>query len=104
MTEINVLYDLRPGTDLQAYQEWAKKVIAIILRAPGIIEFRANRNVLGEPNIRTVTVWKSLSDWGNFAESTQWQEIVTELSTRFAQNIQVGIWGPSPVIPDPLRP
>jgi heme-degrading monooxygenase HmoA len=104
MTEVELMYDLRPGTDLQAYQEWAKKAIGTVLSSPGIVEFRANRNVLGSPNIRSTTVWKSLADWGNFTESDQWTQMEMELRTKFAQDIQVHIWGPSPIVPEPLRP
>lgn len=104
MTEIELMYDLRPGTDMQAYQEWAKKAIGMALHSPGIIEFRANRNVLGTPYVRSTTVWKSLSDWSNFYESDQWKEIETELRAKFAQNVQIGIWAPSPIVPEPLRP
>ena len=104
MTEIELKYDLRPGIDLQAYQEWAKKAVGVVLSSPGIIEFRANRNVLGTPYIRSTTVWKSLSDWSKFIESEQWNELEMELRAKFAQNVQVGIWGSSPVVPEPLRP
>ena len=104
MTEIELMYDLKSGIDLQAYQEWAKKAIGIILGSPGIIEFRAHRNVLGTPYVRSTTVWKSLTDWSNFVEGGQWKQLEMELRAKFAHNIQVGIWGPSPIVPEPLRP
>lgn len=104
MTEVELMYDLRPGIDMQAYQEWAKKAIGMVLKSPGIIEFRAHRNVLGTPYVRSTSVWKNLSDWSNFFESDSWKVLETELRTKFAQNIQVEIWGPSPIIPEPLRP
>jgi heme-degrading monooxygenase HmoA len=79
MTEVNLSYDFIPGFDQQAYKEWAKKAIGTVLQSPGLVEFRAFRNVLGSPYVRTTTVWQSLTDWVNFFESPEWREIETEL-------------------------
>jgi hypothetical protein len=102
MIEVNLLYDLLPGIDQQAYGEWARKAIGAMLQQPGLVEFRANRNVLGSPQIRTTSVFQTLADWGKFVEST-WPPLELEMH-RFATNIRVEIWGPSPVVPEPLRP
>lgn len=104
MTEVDLMYDFRPGVDLKVYNEWAKKAIATTLKAPGIIEFRAFRNALGSPYIRATTVWKSTSDWTRFTESNEWSKIEEELRAKFADNIKVVIWGSSPVVPEPLKP
>jgi len=102
--EVNLYYDLLPGIDQQAYQEWAKKAIAFVMQSPGLIEFRANRNVLGSPFVRSTTVWQTLTDWANFAQSEEWEKIAAELRDSFGVNIRVEIWGPSPIVPEPLRP
>ncbi len=104
MIEVHLLYDLPPGTDQQAYLEWAKKAIGLVMQSPGFIEFRANRNFLGSPYIRSTSVWKALPDWVNFAESESWRAIQAELLASFTADIKVEIWGPSPVMPEPLRP
>jgi len=103
MIEANMIYDLLPGADLQAYQEWAKKATGLVLQSPGLIEFRANRSVLGNPQVRATTVWKSLADWANYNESAEWQGLWNEMLA-FATNVSVELWGPSPVLPEPLRP
>ena len=104
MIEVDLKYDLLPGVDQQAYLAWAKKAIGTVLQAPGIVEFRANRNMVTSPQIRTTSVFKTMADWGNFAESAEWLDIKAELSDQFATNICVDIWGPSPVVPEPMRP
>jgi hypothetical protein len=101
--EVDVSYDYLPGMDKKAYAELGKNAAAVILKAPGLIEYRANWNLLGSPQVRTTTVWRSLSDWAKFAQSNEWAEIVTQGRT-FMTNIHVEIWGPSPIIPKPLRP
>jgi len=104
MIEVDLSYDLLPGIDQQAYGAWAKKAIGTILQAPGCVEFRASRNMLGSPWVRTTSLWKTMADWGNFGESAAWQAISAEIRDQFATNVRVEVWGPSPVVPEPLRP
>jgi heme-degrading monooxygenase HmoA len=104
MIEVVLLYDLVPGTDQKAYVEWAKKAIGLVLSSPGVIEFRASRNLLGSPFVRSISVWKSLADWQRFFESPGWQACEVDLRGKFAAKLKIEIWGPSPVAPEPLRP
>ncbi len=46
MIEVNMTYDLVPGIDQKAYGEWAVKTVSAVLKAHGLKEFRANRNIL----------------------------------------------------------
>jgi len=103
MIEVNVIYDFLPGINQEAYAEFAKKSIGTMLQAPGFVEFRANRNILGSPKVRITTVWQSLSDWAKFSESTAWQTLELELHS-FTTNNSTEIWGQSPLVPEPLRP
>ena len=104
MVEVVLLYDLVPGTDQKAYVEWAKKAIGHVLKSPGIIEFRAYRNLLGSPYVRSISVWKTLADWQNFFESEAWKGYEAELRGKFAAKLRIEMWGTSPVAPEPLRP
>ena len=104
MIEVDMKWDFLPGVDQQAYQAWAKKAIGSVLQSPGIVEFRASRSMLGPPEVRATSVWKTMADWGNFDESATWQALKAELLDQYAQNLSVDIWGPSPVVPEPLRP
>lgn len=102
MIEVIQTYDLLPTADLAAYAGWAKRTAQAVLEQPGIKELRAHRNILGNPQIRTTTVWDSISDWARFADKA-WQEMERELSA-FAVNYKVELWRPSPILPEPLRP
>lgn len=103
MIEVNSTWDLLPNVDQQAYGEFAQRAIGAILKAPGLIEFRASRNMLGSPQVRSTSVFRTLADWASFNESDAWRELEADLR-RFATNIGVEIWGPSPVLPEPVRP
>ena len=103
MIESTMTYDLFPNVDMMAYQEWTKRGIAIMAKQPGMLEFRANRNVLGSPRVRTTTVFRSLEDWAKFADSDAWHSIEAEMQG-FATNVQIELWGPSRLLPEPVRP
>jgi hypothetical protein len=104
MIEVDLKYDFLPGVNQQAYQRWAKKAIGTVLQSPGVVEFRASRNMMASPQVRATSVFKNMADWGNFAENAEWLALKAELSDKFATNVCVDIWGPSPVVPEPLRP
>jgi heme-degrading monooxygenase HmoA len=103
MIEVNTTYEILPNTDQRAYGEFAKKATGTILKAPGLVEFRANRSLLGSPLVRTTSVFRTLSDWASFAETDEWRELDAEFRS-FVTDIRVEIWGPSPVLPGPVRP
>jgi heme-degrading monooxygenase HmoA len=91
MIEAILTWDLLPNVDQQGYGAFAQKAIGATMKAPGLIEFRANRNMLGSPQVRSTSVFKTLADWANFNDSVEWRD-------------RVEIWGPSPVLPEPVRP
>ena len=102
MIEVNQTYDLAPGIDQQAYGQLVAKAIDILRKAPGFVELRAHRNLLGSPQVRTTTVWQSVADWGKFREGTEQQAMEAELRA-FVTNFKAELWGPSPLLPEPLR-
>lgn len=103
MIEVIKTYDLLPGIDRQAYLDYGKRAMATMLKAPGIVEIRAYRSLLGSPQVRLALVWQTLADWAAFAEGPERQGLDAELF-QFANNIGVELWGPSPATPEPLRP
>ncbi len=103
MIEVNKTYDLVPGIDRQAYLEYGKRALATMLKAPGLIEIRVYRSLLGSPQVRLTLVWQTLADWASFAESPERQKLDSEL-LEFATDIGLELWGPSPTTPEPLRP
>ena len=103
MIEVNKTYDLLPGIDQQAYLEYSKRALATILKAPGLVEIRSYRSLLGAPHVRLTLLWQTLTDWAKFAESPERQMLDSEL-LKFGTDIGLEIWGPSPAVPEPLRP
>ena len=104
MIEVHYAWDLLPGIDPQGYGEWARKAISSLLKAPGFVEVRAQRNMLGLPQGLAISVWQTMADWAKYNESAEWQAFMAELRDKWATNFRVEIWGPSPVVPEPIRP
>jgi hypothetical protein len=103
MVEVTATYDFFPNIDQQAYGALAKRVIDTLLKAPGFVELRANRNLMASPQVRATYVFQTMADWANFVESAEYRALDTELRL-FVTNLKVDIWGPSPVVPEPIRP
>jgi heme-degrading monooxygenase HmoA len=103
MIEVTITWNLKADINSQAYEEFANKATRLYLNAPGFVEFRVHRNLLGSPTVRATYVWQSLADWAKFFESAELQALGAELRT-FATDIETQLWGPSPIIPEPQRP
>ncbi len=102
MIQAVLTYDLVPSADQPAYLTWARNAIGLVMQQPGLIEFRAHRNLLGAPLFRVTIEWQSMADLEKFLLGA-WQPVEAELRT-MATNIRWEYWGPSPVVPEPLRP
>jgi len=102
MIESVITFDLMPNIDMKAFQEWVDKVGVTMATQPGMVEFRANRNILGNPMSRTVTTFQSLEDWARFNQGP-WQSMVLEFR-KFATNLKIELWGPSPIMKQTVRP
>lgn len=104
MIEVHLAYDLKPDIEEEAYFNWIKQAIVPALKSEGIVEIRARRNVKESPAVLVTGVWKSMEEWTKFSQSESWNSLVDTLQTTFATNVRIEVWGPSPFLPDPLRP
>jgi heme-degrading monooxygenase HmoA len=103
MVEVSFTYDFHPNIDERAYSVVAKKATAIMVKAEGFIELKANRNMVGSPHVRRTSVWKSLAHWAALNQQREFQELSAEFR-KYITNLHVDFWGPSAMLPDPIRP
>ena len=104
MVEVNTTWDFLPDMDQDAYAVWSNKKIKLHLQAPGLIEFRANRNLIGMPQARATSVWQTMENAARFMESADYREIIADGLDSLITNMNVSFWGTSPMIPEPIRP
>jgi heme-degrading monooxygenase HmoA len=103
MIEVAFTYDFLPGIDEAAYARVARRATSMMRSADGFIEFHANRNMLGSPHVRRTSVWKSFASYAALIEQPEFQKINAEFRT-FVANLDIVIWGPSPLIPTSIGP
>jgi quinol monooxygenase YgiN len=97
-----VKYDIHPDK-LQAFQKWVEGAIPRLLSVPGVIEFRSYRGAAGAPQIVGTVEFADMSAWAAWSSNEEVQKTVAELHT-LAVNVTNELWGPSPVVPAPMRP
>ena len=102
MIEVAFTYDFLQNIDENAYAKLARRATNMMVAADGFIEFHANRNLLGSPRVRRTSVWKSFADYANLIEDPEFQKINSEFRT-YVTNLEVIVWGPSPLMPNPMR-
>ncbi len=103
MIEVAFTYDFQSNINEEAYAKLAKKATAMMLSSKGFVEFRAHRNMVGSPHVRRTSIWTSLADWAALAQDPEFQKLTAEFRT-YVNNLDVQIWGPSPITPGPIRP
>ncbi len=101
MIEVIVRYDLTPELDEQNYQLWTRKAVQRLMQAPGVVQISANRSLISA-TVRIVLTWENAACWGAFADKPEWQKLISEL-TGFTREVNVELWGSSPLVPEPLR-
>jgi len=84
--------------------KWAmESAVPRILKAPGLKEFCSYRPATGTHQIAAVSTFKDMVSCASWLEQPDTQKMMEELR-QFCFNLSVDIWGPSPVIPEPMRP
>ena len=85
------------------YKKWTESAIKRTIGVPGVVEFRAYRPVSGSSQVVVTYEFPDLATWATWQEDEQTQAVLNELRT-VAVNVLSELWGPSPVVPDPIRP
>jgi antibiotic biosynthesis monooxygenase (ABM) superfamily enzyme len=96
-------YDIRPD-QAGAYARWASEsAIPRIMAIPGLVEFRGYRPVTGRQQIAANYEFTDMAAWAAWIAHPDYQKLMAEFRS-FATNVTAEVWGPSPVVPEPLRP
>jgi quinol monooxygenase YgiN len=95
-------YDIHPDK-LEAFQKWVEGAIKRCMSVPGVVEYRAYRGAAGAPQIVSTWEFADMSAWAAWSSSEDMQKLYAEAHT-LAVNVTTELWGPSPVVPAPVRP
>lgn len=95
-------WDIHPDK-MDAYAKWAEGVIKGLPAVPGLVEFRGYRTAAGSSQAVVTYEFADMAAWAAWMSSEETQKVRAELGT-LALNVQVEVWGPSPIAPAPIRP
>ena len=89
--------------DMEWYRERGGEWVPMVLRQPGVVEFRAYRSpTLSSPQVMVHSQFATMADLQRWMASDEYRRIMGEL--RGCGNITVAVWDDSPVVPQPRRP
>jgi quinol monooxygenase YgiN len=95
-------WDIHPDK-VEAYLEWTQGAIRRTLAVPGVVEFRAYRPASGTSQVVITYEFADLASWAAWYGHEGTQKVLDELHT-LALDVTLELWGPSPVVPAPIRP
>ena len=95
-------WDIHPDKK-DAYSQWTAGAIQRTLASPGVVEFRAYRPATGTSQVVVTYEFSGMADWAAWQEHENVQNVLDELRT-LAFNVNIEVWGPSRVVPEPIRP
>lgn len=97
-----VRWDYLPDK-VETIARWQESAIRRTVAVPGVIEFRAYRPVSGVSRYLVTYEFADLAAWAAWYGHEETQKVLDELHT-LALNVTLELWGPSPVVPKPIRP
>jgi len=103
---MSVLYitkwNINPGK-VEEYPKWAQSAIQRTLAAPGVVEFRAYRASAGSHQTVVTYEFADMDAWSAWQANEDVQNVFAETHI-MGLNVTAELWGPSPVVPKPIRP
>lgn len=102
MVLVVMKWDIHPDK-VEAYLKWTESAIKRTLAAPGVVEFRAYRPVTGASQVVVTYEFADLATWAAWRGNEDVQKVLNELRT-LTLNVNSELWGPSLVVPAPIRP
>jgi hypothetical protein len=91
-TEVSVTFNIARGTNMEEYKEWATGVLTKVRSAQGCYKCRFSTNILDSPRAKWTAWWLDFNHWAAFTESDQWQSILFNLHSKYANCINIEIW------------
>ncbi len=95
-------WNIHPDKE-EEYPKWAQSAIQRYLKIPGVVEFRGYRTVAGRRQVVITFEFVDMNAFAAWQGSQDVQKITAEAFT-MTLNLKVELWGPSPIVPKPIRP
>ena len=87
----------------EAYPDWAQSAVSRLLAVPGVVEFRAYRPATGCHQVAATYEFTDMQAWASWRHHEDTQKVFNE-GNAYMTNMSLELWGPSPIVPEPIRP
>lgn len=87
----------------EAYAKFAQGAIPRTVGVPGVVEFRGYRPASGASQVVGTYEFADMAAWTAWYNHDDIQQVVADLRA-VANDVTMEIWGPSPIVPEPIRP
>ncbi len=91
-TEMNLTFNLMKSTNEDIFQEWQRKAAAAVQNSRDWAVILYSHNMLDSPQKQWTAWWTSIHGWTEFAESSEWLEVLEELYMDYAYDVRVETW------------
>ena len=88
---------------VETYTAWAPSAIRRTLAAGGVTEFRGYRPASGSAEVIVTYEFADMAAWAAWYDHDDVQRVIAEVHT-LATGVTTELWGPSPIVPQPIRP
>lgn len=85
------------------FLQWTESAIKRTVVGLGVVEFRGYRPASGASQSVVTYEFTDMAAWAAWQSDGEVQKVLAELHT-LASNVEIEIWGPSPIVPQPIRP
>jgi antibiotic biosynthesis monooxygenase (ABM) superfamily enzyme len=97
-----IKWDILPEKT-EEYNQWVRKALKMSLDIPGVIEFRAFRSIMGGKQVVSMYEFANIKTWASWQENKEFQKHLEE-GRNYWTNMSQELVGPSPFVPEPIRP
>ena len=98
-----VRFDILPDK-MEKYPKWIKNYYRNTIEVRGVKEFRGYRTLASsQGNVVVTYEFKNMETWAKWRSHMEIIKFLEELR-KFVTNMTFELWGPSPIVPEPLHP
>ena len=105
MALLMITWDLPPAEQRQVYDAKGPEWVEMVMRQPGVIQFRGFRNPFHTTPMAMIHVeFDSLASCMRFIESGDYATLSAEMYAAGVTNVSAQLWKASPSVPRSLMP
>ena len=98
-----IRFDVLPDK-MDKYPKWIENYYRLTLAVRGVEEMRAYRTLASsQGHVIATYEFKNMETWAKWRSHKEIIKFLDELK-KFVTNMTFELWGPSPIVPEPLHP